>query len=83
VTDRDEQMLTLKDVAHLLQVSPRTVRRMVESGEFPKAVPVGRGERWTLGEVRQWQLRRRLMVDAGLSGTPAPDRSGQSGTTKK
>lgn len=83
MTDRDEQMLTRKDVASLLQVSVRTVRRMEESGEFPPPVYVGRGERWTLGEVRAWQLEQRLRVKAGLSGAPGPDNGGQPVTSKK
>ncbi len=52
--DRDESMLTWKDVAKLIQVSGRTLERMVADREFPPPVKVRGSDRWTLGELRLW-----------------------------
>lgn len=77
MTDRDEQMLTIADVAHLLQVATKTVRRMVADGEFPRPIRVAKSDRWTLGTIRRWQWREEIRLSGG-NATPA-DR-GQSGT---
>lgn len=41
-----QRLLTKTDVAELLQVSPRTVENLVNSGRLPKPVYVGRLPRW-------------------------------------
>ena len=82
-------MLTVKDVATLLLVTTKTVRRMVEKQEFPEPIRVGKSDRWTLGDVRRWQLEQRIRGSKGIteaayrgqSGTseiPPPDSSGKA-----
>ena len=45
----------------ILDVSPRTLARMIRCGEFPAPdVLVGRRERWTHEVVRAWVKERRL-----------------------
>lgn len=84
MTDRDEQMLTDRDVAQLLQVSRKTVERMVaEDADFPKPIRVRRQDRWTLGDIRRWQTLEKLKAKAAASVCPSPDKSRQPRTTEK
>ena len=89
VTDRDEQMLTLHDVAQLLRVSAKSVTRLMDDDpDFPRPVVVGKSDRWTLGEIRQWQQLQRFkcrtnMDNAGQSGTSAPTEQKPSSQTGK
>ncbi len=53
----DLAYLTIDDVAGLLQVSPKTVRRMVWRGEIP-AFKVGNQWRFIGDQVRQWAESR-------------------------
>lgn len=48
------QLLTADDVAGLLQVSVRSIWRLVSAGEFPKPRYVGRLARWTAASVKDW-----------------------------
>ncbi len=43
-----------KDFAALLQVSSRTIWRLVSSGEAPKPVRIGGSCRWRLDEIKDW-----------------------------
>jgi len=36
-----DKLLTEKQVADMLGVSARTIRRMVSSGDFPRGIPIG------------------------------------------
>jgi predicted DNA-binding transcriptional regulator AlpA len=83
VTDRDEQMLTARDVSKLLQVSGKTIERLGEEDpDFPKPIKVGRQDRYTLGQIRRWQMLQELKNRAA-SGVPNPDRTGLPRTNKK
>lgn len=80
--ERDEQMLTDRDVAGLLKVSRKTLERMVEEEpDFPKPIKVRRQDRWTLGDIRQWQMLEKLKRKAAASVGPVPDKLGQSQTS--
>lgn len=47
-----DRMLTYEDAARRLHISPRTLRRMVDRGEFPAPVRVSaRSVRFSLAEV--------------------------------
>lgn len=48
------RMLTLKDFAEILQVSPRTVRRLVDQGRCPQPCRLGRACRWEQKTVQDW-----------------------------
>lgn len=47
-------LLTVKDVAEMLQLSTRTVWRMSERGEIPTPVNLGRCVRWNCAEIMAW-----------------------------
>jgi excisionase family DNA binding protein len=51
------QLLTLNEAAELLQVSTRTLQRMIHSGEMP-ALKVGGQWRVREAQLRQWVENR-------------------------
>jgi len=47
-----DPLLTVRDVAHLLNVSPRTVWRLVSTGDLPRPIRLGpRTCRWRPADV--------------------------------
>jgi excisionase family DNA binding protein len=46
--------LTRKDVAERLQLSPRTLSRMVQDGRLPRPKKIGRNIRWSEVEFESW-----------------------------
>ena len=53
--DAAPALLTLKEVARDLRVTPRTVQRMVAAGEFPPPVHISPGRsRWRRSDVDAW-----------------------------
>ena len=55
-------LIPVEQVAEMLNLSTRTVWRMLAAGRIPEPVRIGGSVRWRLARVRQW-------VDAGC---PAP-----------
>ena len=49
-----ERYVTVQDLAALLQVHPRTIRRMSRRGDFPAPIRVGTMLRWREGEVTKY-----------------------------
>lgn len=49
-----EQLLTLRQVAQILQITPRGVRDLVARNKLPKPMRVGRLLRWTPAALDQW-----------------------------
>jgi excisionase family DNA binding protein len=47
-------MLTVQDVAKLLNCSTRTVYRLADSGRMPRPVKLGALVRWSKAVVGQW-----------------------------
>ncbi|QDU45189.1 Helix-turn-helix domain protein [Symmachiella dynata] len=47
-------LLTVEQVAQLLQVSPRSVWRLRSAGDLPKPVKIGGAVRWIGEELRHW-----------------------------
>lgn len=47
-------LIGVNDLAGLLQVSTRTIWRLVSSGEAPEPIRFGGSCRWRLEEVRAW-----------------------------
>ncbi len=41
-------------VAELLNLSPRTVWRLLSAGKLPKPVRIGRSVRWSLTKLESW-----------------------------
>ena len=52
-------LLTAVDVCGLLQVSPRTLRRLVHLGEVPKPIRLGTAPRWRRGTIDRLLAERR------------------------
>jgi excisionase family DNA binding protein len=50
-------MLTVADVAGLIQCSTRHVYRMEERGEIPRAVRLGANVRWPRAAIDAWLAR--------------------------
>ncbi len=50
----DAALMTVDDVAALLTVSPRTVRRMADSGAMPRPVRLSSLIRWRRHEIDEW-----------------------------
>ena len=47
-------LLTVQQVAKLLQVSPRSVWRLRSAGEIPEPVKIGGAVRWIGEEIHRW-----------------------------
>ena len=50
----DQELLTLKDVARALSVSPRHVSNLHKNGGIPAPVRLGRSVRWRRDDVIAW-----------------------------
>lgn len=49
-----DQLLTRADLSRLLQMSKRTISRMLSAGELPQPVRIGRSVRWRESDVAQY-----------------------------
>ena len=47
-------MLTIYDVAKMLQLTPRTIQRFVAGKMIPKPVKLGHSIRWVSATIREW-----------------------------
>jgi excisionase family DNA binding protein len=47
-------LITAKELARMLQVSTRTVWRLLKAGEIPKPIRIGGMVRWRLDTVHDW-----------------------------
>ena len=56
---RDDDLLTERDVAALLRVSTRSVRRLERAREIPASVRVGGSKRFVAQDIRDWLGRER------------------------
>jgi excisionase family DNA binding protein len=54
VEGRQPALLDVKEVAQLLNCSPRTVRRLADSGRMPAPLRLGRLTRWNPRALRSW-----------------------------
>jgi excisionase family DNA binding protein len=55
-------LISAEELAKLMQVSERTLWRLLSAGKVPQPVRIGRNTRWRYAEVREWIER----------GCPAP-----------
>jgi excisionase family DNA binding protein len=81
-TDPDA-LLTYEQVAKLLDVDKKTVRRMVEEGDFPSPMKIGKQIRWRTVTVREFfaalELITRVKNQASKEGQTGSF-EGQPGT---
>lgn len=73
-TVRERQLLTLPEVAEVLRVSVRTVRRYIAGGHFPAVQPGGKHcvIRIPKAELREWLKEQRTNWAAGGSSPFSP-----------
>ena len=50
----DAALMTINDVARLLNCSTRTVYRLNDAGRIPRPVRLGSLIRWNRSEIEQW-----------------------------
>lgn len=53
-TPAGEVLLTVRQLAIMLQISPQTLARMRRAGRLPAPVRRGRAVRWRLDDVTRW-----------------------------
>lgn len=62
----EKDWLTAADLVALLRVSKATLKRLIASGEFPRAMEVSPGIRlWSWRDVVYWQLKIELRSRMG------------------
>ena len=47
-------LISAEELASLMQVSERTLWRLLSAGKVPQPVRIGRNTRWRLAEIRDW-----------------------------
>lgn len=52
------RMIDVTQVARILDVSTRTVWRLVSSGDLPQPIRFGRNVRWRVSDIEQWIVKR-------------------------
>jgi excisionase family DNA binding protein len=50
----ERMLLTSEELAKLLEISERTLWRLLSAGRVPRPVRIGRSTRWRLDEVKDW-----------------------------
>lgn len=60
-------LMTAKDLAHVLNVSLRTVWRLKRAGRLPASLQVGGGVRWKTDEVQSWLETAKTQTSAEVS----------------
>jgi excisionase family DNA binding protein len=62
-----ENLMTVKEVAALLRVSPQTLYKMLEQGTIP-AVKIGSQWRFDRDQIRDWLKGRNPTASTGTRG---------------
>jgi predicted DNA-binding transcriptional regulator AlpA len=68
-------LLSPDEVARTLRTSVKALRRMVRDGFFPPPFRVGRGDRWSVGTVREGILELQLRSKFGVPSESKPPTS--------
>ena len=56
-TETVPMLINAEEVARMMDVSERTLWRLLSAGKVPAPVRIGRSTRWRLAEVREWISR--------------------------
>jgi predicted DNA-binding transcriptional regulator AlpA len=75
----DHHLIGVADVAKAIGHSQRTLRRMIQDGEFPEGFPAPKTLKWMWGDVKSWIVRQKMIHEL----RPKRDITGQSGTSEK
>ncbi|MEX6200083.1 helix-turn-helix transcriptional regulator [Providencia stuartii] len=57
----DDQLVDIKFITHLTGLTDKWFYKLIQDGEFPKPIKLGRSSRWLKSEVEQWLQGKRLM----------------------
>ena len=50
----DDQFVDMKFITHLTGLSDKWFYKLIQDGEFPKPIKLGRSSRWLKSEVENW-----------------------------
>ena len=51
-----DQLFTKKDLAHLFKLTPKTIDRLVATGQFPPPLHIGHSCRWRPADLHNYLL---------------------------
>lgn len=60
----DDQFVDMKFITRLTGLTDKWFYKLIQEGEFPKPIKLGRSSRWLKSEVEQW-LQARLVASRG------------------
>lgn len=60
----DDQFVDMKFITRLTGLTDKWFYKLIQEGEFPKPIKLGRSSRWLKSEVEQW-LQARLEASRG------------------
>ena len=69
-TETVPMLINAEEVARMLDVSERTLWRLVSGGKVPPPVRIGRSTRWRVAEIRDW-------IDVGCPKPGSPGAIGR------
>ena len=59
-----QRMIDVREVATILSVSTRTVRRLASNGTLPQPIRFGRNVRWRLTDIDMWIANRGASIQS-------------------
>ncbi|HCQ8189175.1 TPA: AlpA family transcriptional regulator [Proteus mirabilis] len=66
----NDQFVDMKFITHLTGLTDKWFYKLIQEGEFPKPIKLGRSSRWLKSEVEQWLQAR---IDESRGATPPLD----------
>ncbi|EMD9369021.1 AlpA family transcriptional regulator [Proteus mirabilis] len=64
----NDQFVDMKFITHLTGLTDKWFYKLIQDGEFPKPIKLGRSSRWLKSEVEQWLQAR---IDESREGNSA------------
>ncbi|EPL0744121.1 MULTISPECIES: helix-turn-helix transcriptional regulator [Morganellaceae] len=60
----NDQFIDMKFITHLTGLTDKWFYKLIQEGEFPKPIKLGRSSRWLKSEVEHW-LNERITASRG------------------
>ncbi|MEQ4627412.1 AlpA family transcriptional regulator [Providencia rettgeri] len=60
----NDQFVDMKFITHLTGLTDKWFYKLIQEGEFPKPIKLGRSSRWLKSEVEHW-LNERITASRG------------------
>jgi excisionase family DNA binding protein len=79
----DDSLLTVADLAKLLQLSQRRVREMVTQGECPSPFRLGGAVRWRWVTIRKWVEAVEFLTNMRQGNTKSRRKAAKSGEERR